>query len=307
MDDLLKWLLEGDPAIVYQTQRDLLGVESEHLEKFQKQMVLGGWVKEFLEKRDLKTGMWGNGLYSPKWISTTYTMLDLKNCGIDPDLEAFQTGVCLLMEGLWKIPEKKKDRWQDLCICGMLLNLCCYGGIRHKKLDEIIDYVLDKQFPDGAWNCQWEVDHDHSSLHTTINILEGLLEYKNHGYAYRRDEIEQAVEEAHEFILMHQLFLSDRTGAVIDRKMTMLSYPSRWRYDVLRCLDYFQAAGVSYDPRMEAGFALLEKKRKKDGTWPVQQKYTGRVHFDMEQTGKSSRWNTLRILRVLQYYGKVLD
>ncbi len=307
MEGLVKWLLEGDPAIVYQTQRDLLGMEGERLKELRKHMESAGWVKAFLDKRDPDTGLWGKGLYSPKWISTTYTMLDLKNCGIDPALGAYQTSARLLLEGLWKIPAKKKDRWQDLCICGMLLNLCCYGGIQHRKLDEIIDYVMDKQFPDGAWNCQWEVDHDHSSLHTTINILEGLLEYRRHAYAYRRNEIERAVKEAHEFILMHQLFLSDRTGEIIDRKMTMLSYPSRWRYDVLRCLDYFQAAGVSYDPRMEAGFALLEKKRKKDGTWPVQQKYTGRVHFDMEQTGKSSRWNTLRILRVLQYYGKILD
>lgn len=307
MDGLVKWLLEGDPAIIYQTERDVLGAEPERLEELQERMLEKGWVKAFLEKRDPETGLWGRGLYSPKWISTTYTLLDLKNCGVDSALQEFQTSVRLLVEGLWKIPEKKNERWQDLCICGMLLNLACYGGIQHKNLEEMIDYVLDKQFPDGAWNCRWEFDHDHSSLHTTINILEGLLEYKNHGYAYRRDEIERAIGEAHEFILMHHLFLSDRTGDVIDRKMTMLSYPSRWRYDVLRCLDYFQAAGVSYDPRMEAAFALIEKKRKKEGSWPVQQKYTGRVHFDMEQTGEASRWNTLRVLRVLQYYGKDPD
>jgi len=307
MESLLKWLLEGDPAIAYQTERDLLGAGSERLKILQKRLETEGWAKAFLEKRDPKTGLWANGLYSPKWISTTYAMLDLKNCGIDPQLEVYQKSARLLLEGLWKIPEKKRERWQDLCICGMLLNLCCYGKIQHKKLEENIDYILDKQFADGAWNCRWEFDHDHSSLHTTINILEGLLEYKKNGYRYRLDEIERAVQEAHEFILMHRLFLSDRTGDVIDPKMTMLSYPGRWRYDVLRCLDYFQAAELPYDARMEDAFALIEKKRRKDDTWPVQQKYTGRVYFDMEQTGKSSRWNTLRVLRVYQYYGRTLS
>lgn len=304
MKRLLEWLLEGDPAIVYQTERDLLGTEPKVLTKLQKQMEVSGWVKAFLDKRDPSSGLWGNGLYSPKWISTMYTMLDLKNCGIDSELEEYQTSARLLLEGLWKIPEKKKDRWQDLCISGMLVNLCCYGRIQHKKLEENIDYMLEKQFDDGGWNCRWEFDRDHSSLHTTINVLEGLLEYQKNGYAYRHAEIEEAVRKAHEFILMHRLFLSDHTGKVIDQKMTMLSFPGRWRYDVLRCMDYFQSAGVVYDRRMEEAFDLLEKKRKKDGTWPVQQKYAGRVHFDMEATGKSSRWNTLRAMRVLHFYGK---
>jgi hypothetical protein len=132
--------------------------------------------------------------------------------------------------------------------------------------------------------------------------LEGIQEYKANGYAYRLDELEEAAARAREFILMHRLYLSDRTGEIINKRFLMLSYPSRWFYDILRALAYFQSAGVPYDPRMGPALDVLQKKRRKDGTWPVQAKHTGQVHFNMEKTGGSSRWNTLRALRVLEHF-----
>ena len=82
----------------------------------------------------------------------------------------------------------------------------------------------------------------------------------------------------------------------------MLSYPSRWRYDILRALDYFQCAGVAYEPRMEDAVEVLLKKRRKDGKWPLQAKHPGQTHFDMEKIGAPSRWNTLRALRVFKHF-----
>ena len=103
--------------------------------------------------------------------------------------------------------------------------------------------------------------------------------------------------------MQHNLFRSDRTGEIIDKRMLMLSYPSRWRYDILRALDYFQFAGVDYDPRMQDALDVLLKKRRKDNRWPVQAKHPGQTHFEMEKTGGPSRWNTLRSLRVLKHFG----
>ena len=94
----------------------------------------------------------------------------------------------------------------------------------------------------------------------------------------------------------------ERHHRIIDKNMLMLSYPSRWRYDILRTLDYFQAARINYDSRMNPAIAVLLKKRRRDRTWPVQMKHPGQVHFDMEVTGQPSRWNTLRALRVLNHF-----
>ena len=102
--------------------------------------------------------------------------------------------------------------------------------------------------------------------------------------------------------LQHRLFRSDRIGEIISPRL-LLSYPSRWFYDILRALDYFGSAGVGYDPRMQDALDVLLHKRRKDGSWPLQAKHAGQVHFDMETPGQPSRWNTLRGLRVSKHFG----
>lgn len=299
---LLNWLLNADPAIVYQVHRDLLNTEKKKVGLLRKEISKKGWGKKFLDARDQQTGLWGNGIYTPKWISTTYTMLDIKKLGIDGKNLQFVESAEIMIDKLWKIPQKKNEYYLDLCICGMILEVGCYAKIKSPKIAEIVDYILEKQFPDGGWNCLWERNPHHSSLHTTMNILEGLKEYLENKYSYRNRELKTAVKRTHEFILMHKLYKSDKTGKIIDLKMTRLSYPPRWRYDILRCLDYFRSADKKFDCRMNDALDLIMKKKTKNNLWPVQQKHPGRVHFDMEKTGTESRWNTLRVLRVLKKY-----
>ncbi|MDD2889045.1 MAG: hypothetical protein PHE49_00195 [bacterium] len=301
-NSIIKWLLAGDPSIIYQTNRDLLNTDIEKLNHLRKAIAKSGWGKKFLDRRNNENGLWGNGIYSPKWISTTYTLLDLKNIAIPPETKEYIESSKILINTLWKIPQKKKERYGDLCVCGMILNICCYAKISSPKIDEIIDFILGKQFPDGGWNCRWEFDKNHSSLHTTINILEGLKEYLDNNYSYKNKEIIPSIKKAHEFILMHKLYKSDKTDEIIDKKMTMLSYPVRWKYDILRCMDYFRSSCQKYDNRMEEALEIILGKKLINNHWPVQQKYAGRVHFEMEAIGKESRWNTLRVLRVLKKY-----
>lgn len=300
--DLIKWLMEGDPSIKYQTSKYLLCEDKSIYEKYQQDIHKSGWGKRLVDLWDPKTKRWGGGIYSPKWVSTTYTMLDIKNFGIDPNLDCYQQSAVLLVDELWVNRSPKKVYPLDLCICGMLLNLCCYGSVMHPALNAIVDTILDYLMDDGAWNCALYEHPHHSSLHTTINVLEGLLEYKNNGYDYRLDEIKKAVSSAHEFILCHRLYKSDKTGEVINKAFTMLSYPPRWRYDILRALYYFVKSDVPYDERMSDAIQVLKNKQRKDGSWPVQQKYSGRVHFDFEKTGGPSKINTLRALQVLNKY-----
>jgi len=170
-------------------------------------------------------------------------------------------------------------------------------------LRSIVDFIISQHMPDGGFNCEsTRYNPVHSSLHTTLSILEGLQEYNANGYNYRRLELDRIATTAREFILQHRLYFSDRTGEIINKHFLMLSYPSRWFYDILRALEYFRAAGIVYDERMRSALDVLIKKRRSDGTWPVQAKHSGQVHFDMEKTGRPSRWNTLRALRVLNHF-----
>lgn len=300
--NVISWLQEGDISIQYQVSRYLLHEDEAIYEKYQKDIHKSGWCKELIDLWDSKTKMWGKSVYSPKWISTTYTMLDLKNFSIDPTLDFYQEAATLLIEKLWTTQNIKKEYPLDLCICGMLLNLCCYAKLASPSINDIVDTLLQYHMADGAWNCALKSNPHHSSLHTTINVLEGFLEYKRNGYTYRLEEITKKVLESHEFILAHHLYKSDKTGKVIKKSFTMLSYPSRWKYDILRAMIYFTEVTTPYDIRMNDAIELIKSKEKKDGTWPVQQKYAGLVHFDYEKTGSSSRINTIRAIRVLATY-----
>jgi hypothetical protein len=128
------------------------------------------------------------------------------------------------------------------------------------------------------------------------------LEYQRNGYTYRLDELTRAKKKSHEFILMHRLFKSDKTGKVINPNFLKFCYPGRWYYDILRAMDYFQMAKVKYDRRMNDAMQVILDKRTPEGLWKLASKHPGQTHFEMEQAGKPSRWNSLRALRILNYY-----
>lgn len=303
LPEVIEWLSGGDVSVQYQTRRDLLDEKSEVLKEIQGRTADEGWCKRLLVLRDPGTGLWGNGLYTPKWISTHYTLLQLKNMGLTPSQPEYAESSGILLDGMWHNEGRtEKDRYQDLCVAAMILSICCYAGIKSHKTDEITDYILSKQYPDGGWNCSWDRGDKHSSLHTTLTVLEAFHDYLTNGYDHRSGEIKEKIPAAEEFILKKKLFRSVHTGEIISPSMLMLSYPCRWKYDILRCMDYFYSAGKSYDSRMEEALDIIIGKKRENSRWSVQHKHQGKVHFDMEKTGGDSRWNTLRVLRILRYY-----
>lgn len=303
-ENVITWLLQGDISIQYQTYRDLLDSEKNSLRN---RIATEGWGAEFLSRR-LENGHWGYKFYQPKWTSTHYTLLDLKNLGIAPTNPLTRQTLNMIFEtekgpdgGIRPIGTVQKS---DVCINGMALNYAAYFLMDENKLKSVIDFLLSQQMTDGGFNCQSNRKGAvHSSLHSTISVAEGILEYARNGFTYRLKELQHAEQGCREFMLQHRLFKSDKTGATIDKRMLMLSHPSRWRYDILWALDYFRCAGVDYDHRMQDAFEVLLKKCSKDGRWPLQAKHPGQTHFDMEEGGAPSRWNTLRAVRVLKYYG----
>ncbi|MFC1878661.1 hypothetical protein ACFLZW_01985 [Chloroflexota bacterium] len=303
---LIDWLLDGDISIQYQVHRDLLAAEKPHL----RDRIAGeGWGAQFLSYQK-KEGHWGQRFYQPKWISTHYTVLDLKNLAISPNNKKIRQSILQVIQklkgpdgGIFPIGTEKKS---DICVNGMFLNYASYFLMKEENLKSIVDFLLSEQLKDGGFNCNSNrMGAKHSSMHSTISVLEGILEYSTSGYGYRLEELQEAADKSRTFLLQHRLFRSDLTGKIIDKRWLMLSYPSRWRYDILRALDYFQFAGINYDPRMQDALDILIKKQRKDKKWPVQAKHPGQTHFDMEKTGGPSRWNTLRARRVLKHFAVI--
>jgi len=300
----IEWLLKGDVSIQYQVIRDLMGINRTDL---QDRIEKEGWGRSFLSKRK-PNGQWSDSFYQPKWISTHYTLLDLRNLNLDPNHDQVKDVLDLILhegksdDGGIKLGPSTSHR-SDVCVNGMFLNYASYFKVAEPELHAVIDSLLSEIMPDGGFNCRsTRSGAKHSSLHSTISVLEGLCEFQKSGYTYRMADIQSARRSAEQFILLHQLFLSDRTGQIIHKDFLKMPYPTRWKYDILRAMDYFQYAQVEWDERMSAALQKIMDKRNKEGTWNMQAAHPGQVHFTMEKAGKPSRWNTLRAMRVLKHY-----
>lgn len=305
---IIDWLLEGDVSIQYQVWRDLLGHDKKNL---QERIADEGFGLKFLSKRNAD-GHWGDHFYQPKWISTHYTLLDLRNLNLAPDNRRVQESIANVLQnqkaddgGIRLGPSTALH--SDVCVNGMFLNYASYFKSPEEKLHSVVDSILKEVMPDGGFNCMTtRSGARHSSLHSTISVLEGLFEFQKAGHPYKRDGILSVQKSAIEFILQHRLFLSDRTGQIIKKDFLKLAYPCRWKYDILRAMDFFQYAKVEWDERMEAALNVILLKRNKAGVWKIPAAHSGQVHFHMEKAGNSSRWNTLRALRVLKAYDKYI-
>jgi hypothetical protein len=299
----LAWLEAGDVAIRYQTRRDLVGLSDPALRD---RIATEGWGAAILARRN-PDGSWGRGFYQPKWTSSHYTLLDLRMLAISPTHPLIRASVRKILD-----EEKKADGGigpgksiavSDVCVNGMFLNYASYFGMPEDELRSIIDFILVQHMPDGGFNCRKNRSGaHHSSMHSTLSVLEGIHEYASNGYGYRLGELQRAAEAAREFLLQHRLFKSDRTGAIICSDFLKLSYPPRWRYNILRALDYFGACQVPWDSRMSDALSDLIARRRPDGRWTLGPTLPGEVHFTMETGGQPSRWNTLLAMRVLKAF-----
>jgi len=312
-DKVIEWLLDGDPAIRWQVLRDLLGTKKGVFERERGKISRDGWGVRLLNMQDSR-GAWqgrkeaDSGLYTPKWTSTTYTLLVLRDFGLPPANKQVQNACKLLLDhglqrdggvsyGAWA----KWTRRGETCITGMVLSILSYFKYDDARLETIVGNLLEQQMPDGGWNCRRPSGATHSSVHTTISALEGLRNYELSGGG-EVSKVRAAQLRGREFLLAHRLFRSHRTGKIIKPEFLRFSFPPRWHYDALRGLDYFQAVHAPRDPRLADAIEIVYKNRRLDGRWPLQNRYRGKAYFELEQVGAPSRWNTLRALRVLKWW-----
>lgn len=307
-NEVTSWLMDGDPAIRWQALRDLQEAPAKRWKAEQRHTLNEGWGARLLEFQ-APDGSWGGGIYSPKWISTTYTLLTLIALGIPRDHSTAQKAAALVLDKQLGSTCDKTFMLNlaacDRCIVGMDLSIAAYFGLCDARVEAILENLLTERMPDGAWNCRRnrKPQPHHSSFNTTFNVLEGLREWLETTPKHElRNDVLNAEKRALEFALEHRLYKSHKTGNIIHTNFTKLSYPHRWYYDVLRGLAYFARVNASHDERLQDAMELLNSRRSPDGRWPVQHKHPAKVFFDMEKVGGPSRWNTLRALRVLKWW-----
>jgi hypothetical protein len=301
-DHVLSWLLTGDPAIRWQTLRDLTGAPANAVESEQRMVASAGWGARLLAKQNPE-GTWAGGIYTPKWTSTTYTMLLLRDLGLPPGNRQAERACALLLDRGFYKDGGISYGWgaSETCVTGMVLSILSYFEYHDDRLDAIVGHLLKQQMDDGGWNCRRPYGATHASVHTTISVLEALRWYELNRRRNVR-AVRVAQRRGREFLLVHRLFRSHRTGRVIKPEFLRFSFPPRWHYDVLRALDHFRSVSAERDKRLAEAIDVVRAARSDDGRWPLQNAYKGKTFFDLEQPGAPSRWNTLRALRVLKWW-----
>ena len=306
-----RWLLESDPSIRWQVMRDLTDVPTDEVAAERARVATEGAGARLLALQ-ASDGRWGGAAWNRGWDSTMHVLWLLREMGLDPASDAAQRAVGLVRDRVtWRGcgPQEADDNpffagEVEPCINGQVGAVGAYFG---QGVRGIVDRLLTEQLHDGGWNCEAENGSTRSSFNTTICVLEALLEYERaFGFS---PEVNGARLRGQEYLLERRLFRRRSTGEAIERDRkgdavwTRFAFPTWWHYDVLRGLEYLRRAGVAPDERVAEAIALVASKCDDDSRWPLEARYPGKMPIETDEgEGRPSRWNTLRALRVLDWF-----
>ena len=309
---VLDWLLDSDPAIRWQVLRDLVHAPAEAVATERARIATEGWGAKLLALQG-DDGQWAGGACFPAqsynwredkqgqpWISTLPTLQLLHEFGIDPRSNQVRRAVTMVRDHCcWEHAGQPFFSGEvEPCINGRTVTLGTYFD---QNVSGVVARLLSELLEDGGWNCEAVNGSVRSSFDTTINVLEGLLTHERATGGSAKSIA--ARRRGEEYLLERKLFRRKSTGEVVKPAWLGFSFPIRWHYDVLRALEYFRSVGDAPDPRINEAIDLLRSKQQPDGTWLLENTHPGKIHFAIEEgDGQSSRWNTLRALRVLEWW-----
>jgi len=329
-ENALDWLLSSDPEIRWQALCDLTGASSDEIAVERARIAHEGIGAEIMSSQQAD-GAWRRP-DAPTWLTTLFTLQLLRATGADPADPRVASALARAetnlrwndYPGFWDLrspdfapaPADGKhgcklggnpffEGEEEPCINGGVLAFGAYFGHPNEPLAR---RLLHEQLPEGGWNCD-APKSSRSSYHTTICVLEGLLEYERAvGVAHPlATEIAAARHRGEEYLLERKLFRRLSTGEVASPELLELAFPPRYHYDILRALDYLRAAGHERnDPRLSDAIRILKSKRQPYGRWLLDRAYDESLSIKYgELVGQPSRWNTLHALRVLRYFGRL--
>ena len=299
--DVLRWLMEGDPAIRWQVKRDLLDAPLDAVERERARIASEGVTAEVLA-RQRPDGSWG--VAEPRSYAespdgaTLHALMLLRDFGLDPGCEQARRAVALVRDRVkhYEGGQRFFDGEVEACINGRVVAIGAHFG---QPCGGVVERLVGEQLEDGGWNCE-APSSTRASFHSTICVLEGLLAYERAEGA--RPEVTAARLRGQAYLLDRSLFRARSTGAVIDATWLRFAYPCGYHYDVLRGLDYLRRAAAAPDGRAGEAIDLVLEHRLPDGRWPLQVVHTDLWGPDLgERQGAPSRWVTLRALRVLRW------
>jgi hypothetical protein len=300
-DATIDWLLDSDPSLRWQVMRDLTDTPADVVATERARVASDGWGAQLLDLQRTD-GNWGDGNALPFWWTNMYSLVFLRDLGVDPANPRVRAAIDRVNAHVNFGPEFGNSAFfhgeVEPCINGRVVALGAYFGERR---DALVDRLLSEQLADGGWNCEAERGSVRSSFHTTLCVLEGLLAFE---YAFGATQaLTNARLRGQEYLLERRLLRRLSTGDIINQAWTRLAFPPLWHYDVLRALDYFRSAKVQGDARIDEALALVMRRRQPDGRWLLDVRHRDTLQTEMAgEVGQPNRWVTLRAVRVLRWF-----
>jgi hypothetical protein len=286
--------------------KDLTDEEANAIAAERSRVATEGWGAQLLARQS-RAGNWGGPKEDRGLLITLYSLVVLKDLGLDPTSKQARRMIGRVDKRLVFKPLNNRPFLHgetEPCINGRILAV---GSYFKKPNRALANQLLREQLEDGGWNCEAvepspkRPKSRRSSFHTTICVLEGLLEYERAGR--KSAAVAEARKKAEDYLLERRMFRSLRSGEVIDERWLRFSFPTFWHYDVLRGLDYLRNAEVKPDSRVRNAVETVIERRHQNGRWPLNLLHSEHIPLEMETSvGRASRWNTLRALRVLRWY-----
>lgn len=312
---LLDWLLDSDPALRWQVERDLAGAPPEVWEATRARVATEGFGARLLALQD-PDGQWAGGAYFPArgegeepgtgdgqpWVATTWSLTALREWGVDAAALA-GTADLLARSCRWEYDDLPYwDGEVDCCINAHTLANGAWLGV---DVSRLAAWFVEHRLPDGGWNCAWVEGSTRSSFHSTLASVRGLLAYEM--ATGGTDELRAARHAGEEYLLARRLLYTASTGELVGPWALRFAYPFRWAYSALRALDHLRAAalhdGTAPDPRLADAVDAVRAARQPDGTWLQGTVQPGRVWFEVDvPAGEPSRWLTFSGARVLDWW-----
>ncbi|MFE1646010.1 squalene cyclase [Microbacterium sp. P01] len=313
---LLDWLRESDPALRWQVERDLLRAPEDVWSRTRARIATEGFGARMLAHQGAD-GQWAGGAFFPggwfdsggpeepegqPWTATTPVLKLLREWGLDASaLDG--TAALLAANARWEYDDL--PYWGGEVDCCINADTLATGVWLGADVDGIAEWFVEHRLADGGWNCEWVEGSTRSSYHSTLNAVRGLLAYEV--ATGGSPALTAARHAGEEYLLERDLFTRLTTGDLVGDWALRLSYPFRWKYDILRATDHLRDAamhdGTRPDPRMSEAIELLRAQRQPDGTWLQGVRHPGRVWFEVDVAeGRPSKWLTFFATRVLAWW-----
>jgi hypothetical protein len=303
--DLAAWLLNAEtPTIRYLTACQLLEMPENdpQVEVARQQIMTEGPVPAVLAHQT-KSGKWANenSYYTPKYISTHWSLVLLMELCVDPQDIRFQRGVTYMLNATESHMETLLNRKAHgfSCLWGNILRYALYAGLSDDPRVQAIIEFSQQALLNGYCLCQY--NDCYSCAWGVARTLWGLAALPSEE---RPPAIQEAISDGISFLVesfnLVEANYPTPVNGTIHPLWYKLNFPLFYQADILFVLRVLDELDALEHPRIASVLDWLESKRAAKGHWKGVSPYARRTWCELGDTTETARWVSLQSALILK-------